>query len=52
MPAFHCAIFMKAGLAMSKCTRGGLHQPPLLDGCAQLGGQRLVAVTVVKATFL
>jgi hypothetical protein len=47
MPARHSAIFMKAGLARSKWVRGGLHQPPLLESCAQLGGHRLVAVTVI-----
>lgn len=48
MPAFQSAIFMKAGLDMSKCVRGGLHQPPALESSDQLGGQRFVAVTVVK----
>lgn len=47
MPAFHWAIFMNAGLAMSKWVLGGLHHPPLFESCDQLGGQRLVAVTVV-----
>jgi len=42
---------MKAGLDMSKCARGGLHHPPLSEGSAQLGGQILVAVTVVKGTL-
>jgi hypothetical protein len=32
---------------MSKCSRGGLHQPPLLLDSAQLGGQRFVAVNVM-----
>lgn len=47
IPAFHSAIFMKAGLDISKCERGGLHHPPLSEAWDQLGGQRLVAVTVV-----
>jgi hypothetical protein len=47
MPARHCAILMKAGLERSKWVRGGLHHPPLLESCAQLGGHRLVAVTVI-----
>lgn len=46
IPAFHWAICMKAGLAMSKWVRGGLHHPPLFEFLDQLGGQRLVAVTV------
>jgi hypothetical protein len=33
---------------MSKWRRGGLHQPPSWLGCAQLGGQKLVAVTVTE----
>jgi hypothetical protein len=32
---------------MSKCWRGGLHQPPLSLDKAKLGGQKLVAVTVM-----
>jgi hypothetical protein len=28
MPARYCAMRRKAGSAMSKCGRGGLHQPP------------------------
>lgn len=47
MPACHWAIFMKAGFAMSKCVRGGLHHPPLFGSLLQSGGQRLVAVRVV-----
>lgn len=47
MPAFQSAIFMKAGLDMSKWVRGGLHQPPALESLDQLGGQRFVAVTAV-----
>jgi len=42
---------MKAGLDMSKCERGGLHHPPLSEDSAQLGGQILVAVTVVETTL-
>lgn len=48
MPAFQFAIFMKAGFDISKSVRGGLHQPPALESLDQLGGQRLVAVTVVN----
>jgi hypothetical protein len=33
---------------MSKCSRGGLHQPPLLLGIFQFGGQKLVAVIVIE----
>lgn len=40
-------MFMNAGLERSKWVLGGLHHPPLLEGSAQLGGQRLVAVTVI-----
>jgi hypothetical protein len=28
MPARYCAMWRKAGSAMSKCGLGGLHQPP------------------------
>ena len=39
-----------AGWDMSKWRRGGLHQPPPASpDSAQLGGQRLVAVTVTEA---
>jgi hypothetical protein len=48
MPAVHSAIFIKAGLDMSKWTRGGLHQPPAFESWDQFGGQRFVAVTVVN----
>lgn len=47
IPAFQSAIFMKAGLAKSKWTRGGLHHPPLLVSSPQFGGHMLVAVTTV-----
>lgn len=47
MPAFQSASFMNAGLERSKCFRGGLHQPPSLLSCAQLGGQRFVDVMVI-----
>ena len=33
---------------MSKCGRGGLHQPPRSLGMLQLGGQKLVAVMVTE----
>ena len=36
-----------AGCAMSKWRRGGLHQPPRSPASAQLGGHKLVAVTVM-----
>lgn len=52
IPAFQSAIFSKAGLAMSKWYLGGLHHPPALLGFAKLGGQRLVAVTVVMGVAL
>jgi hypothetical protein len=41
----------KAGWDMSKWRRGGLHHPPprrRAPGSAQLGGHRLVAVTVME----
>jgi hypothetical protein len=47
IPALYWAICKKAGSAMSKCWRGGLHQPPLSLDKAELGGQKLVAVTVM-----
>jgi hypothetical protein len=37
----------KTGWDMSKCARGGLHQPPSSEGWPKLGGQKLVAVTTV-----
>jgi hypothetical protein len=40
------AMVVQAGCDMSKCRRGGLHQPPLSLGSAQFGGQKLVAVMV------
>ena len=46
------ARFSQAGWDMSKCCRGGLHQPPSSLGCDQLGGQKLVAVTVMDVPGL
>lgn len=45
MPSLPCrAIRKNAGMDMSKCWRGGSHQPPWL-----FGGQKLVAVKVTVA---
>lgn len=45
MPSLPCrAIRKNAGMDMSKCWRGGAHQPPWL-----FGGQKLVAVKVTVA---
>lgn len=49
IPDLYCAIWRNAGSAMSKCCRGGLHQPPLLLGKAKFGGQKFVAVTTMVA---
>lgn len=46
------AIVSQAGCDMSKCCRGGLHQPPLSLGRASLGGQKLVAVMVMDVPGL
>lgn len=48
IPARYWAILRKAGSAISKCGRGGLHHPPLSLGKAKLGGQKLVAVTMME----
>jgi len=47
IPALYWAIWRKAGSAISKCCRGGLHQPPSLFGKAKFGGQKFVAVTTM-----
>jgi hypothetical protein len=49
IPARYTAMASHAGCDMSKWRRGGLHQPPASPGSAQLGGHRLVAVTVTEA---
>lgn len=46
MPALYSAILLNEGLAISKCSRGGLHHPPLSADCWLFGGQLLVAVTI------
>ncbi|BAS80885.1 Os02g0744150, partial [Oryza sativa Japonica Group] len=48
MPALKRAMRWKTGWDMSKCARGGLHQPPSSDGSALFGGQKLVAVTTTE----
>ena len=48
IPARYSAILRNMGMARSKWGLGGLHQPPLSLGRAKLGGQKLVAVTMME----
>lgn len=48
IPARYSASLRNMGIARSKWGRGGLHQPPSSEGCAKLGGQKLVAVTKME----